>query len=459
MRTHRFLPLLLWGLTLGGGLLTALAATPPHSLQSGADRNVGAPESKAALAGGVRQGKTRTRGQGAKPPAPEAAETGGKGESMAPAGTRKHAEGIIGYNLAFSPQPREESGKPSAYLLAAGRANGTVALYLVRTAKTPDAGKDGKKAPAETVEVVAVPGQPVLDARGDERFKQGDKSNADLTTLGVAFNAEGNLLAAAFANGAVAIWEFKNGRFAPPNIIKAAKPANPANPANSAYAVAFQPKAQKDDPDLLAVAYKEGQVKLLDARTKEVSSYSYEHKNGKTVYNLAFDPMGEWLASGGADHQLVLATVRDEVSFKLLEGHKEQINWLTFGGPAGRWLVTAGNDAIILWEYREKHKFTPLKRDETSQAVANAVAFANATDSKPPFFLAAGYEDGVLALFKFEKGEAPAHYARLTVKCSNKAIWAVAFSHDNRLMACTDNEAIRVWKVGDLEKGSFQKAP
>lgn len=130
----------------------------------------------------------------------------------------------------------------------------------------------------------------------------------------------------------------------------------------------------KADPDLFAVGYEDGSIRLWDSKISTVMVHLNGHRSAITT--LAFDKSGARLASGSKDTDLMVwDLVRETGEFKL-RGHKDQITGLQFLEPDARqevgedgeivmsgtagssqgFLLTTGKDALIkVWDLLSQH--------------------------------------------------------------------------------------------------------
>lgn len=128
------------------------------------------------------------------------------------------------------------------------------------------------------------------------------------------------------------------------------------------------------DPDVFAVGYDDGSIRLWDSKIATVIVNFNGHKSAIT--QLAFDKSGVRLASGSRDTDIIVWDLVAEVGQYKLRGHKDQITGLKFvepdskvqdeeqaqaltvpgdGGPEG-FLLTTGKDSLLkLWDLSSKH--------------------------------------------------------------------------------------------------------
>ncbi|KAH7399488.1 WD40-repeat-containing domain protein [Pyrenochaeta sp. MPI-SDFR-AT-0127] len=126
------------------------------------------------------------------------------------------------------------------------------------------------------------------------------------------------------------------------------------------------------DPDVFAVGYADGSIRLWDARTSTVVISFNGHKSAVTV--LAFDQSGVRLASGAKDTDIVVWDLVSETGLFKLRGHKGQITGLRFIHPANApeangeddvevdmdadqaFLLSTSKDALIkIWDVSTQH--------------------------------------------------------------------------------------------------------
>ncbi|KAK3311146.1 uncharacterized protein B0T15DRAFT_63796 [Chaetomium strumarium] len=131
----------------------------------------------------------------------------------------------------------------------------------------------------------------------------------------------------------------------------------------------------RTDPDVFAVGYEDGSIRIWDSKiATSVVSFN-GHKSAITT--LAFDKTGVRLASGAKDTDVIIWDLVAEVGQYKLRGHKDQITGLHFIEPdpivqgdgeeeqalmavdteaSEGFLLTTGKDALIkLWDLTSRH--------------------------------------------------------------------------------------------------------
>ncbi|EAA34479.1 WD40 repeat-like protein [Neurospora crassa] len=131
----------------------------------------------------------------------------------------------------------------------------------------------------------------------------------------------------------------------------------------------------KTDPDVFAVGYEDGSIRLWDSKISTTIVSFNGHKSAITI--LAFDKSGVRLASGAKDTDVIVWDLVAEVGQYKLRGHKDQITGLRFIEPEPQipeggddeeqamvldneategFLLTTGKDALIkLWDLSSRH--------------------------------------------------------------------------------------------------------
>ncbi|SPN96866.1 probable DIP2 - Dom34p-interacting protein [Cephalotrichum gorgonifer] len=131
----------------------------------------------------------------------------------------------------------------------------------------------------------------------------------------------------------------------------------------------------KADPDIYAVGYEDGSIRLWDSKIGTTILNFNGHRSAVTV--VAFDKSGARLASGSKDTDIIIWDLIAEVGQYKLRGHKDQVTGLRFVEPdavvvgeeensdtmvvdtdteADGFLLTTGKDSLIkLWDLSSRH--------------------------------------------------------------------------------------------------------
>lgn len=179
-----------------------------------------------------------------------------------------------------------------------------------------------------------------------------DKSNIEPYNFGysVNFNPKRSIIAAAFQDGNVRLWNLNKHEDDKPIIL-----GNPQERHTAALRVVrFNPQLKEDD--LLASAGEDGKIKLWKIHstnlTKLITTID-AHK--RTIVGLAFSPDGKIIGSASEDGSINLWSVEQaiqggELKPKTLRGHDKAVNRLEFS-PDGKAIVSTSDDGTVrLWQ-------------------------------------------------------------------------------------------------------------
>lgn len=130
----------------------------------------------------------------------------------------------------------------------------------------------------------------------------------------------------------------------------------------------------KADPDIFAVGYEDGSIRLWDSKIGATILNFNGHRSAITV--LSFDKSGARLASGSKDTDIIVWDLIAEVGQYKLRGHKDQVTGVRFVEPdpvvvdeespdtmavdteteTEGFLITTGKDSLIkLWDLSSRH--------------------------------------------------------------------------------------------------------
>jgi len=130
----------------------------------------------------------------------------------------------------------------------------------------------------------------------------------------------------------------------------------------------------KTDPDVFAVGYEDGSIRLWDGRIATILVSFNGHRSAITT--LAFDESGVRLASGSKDTDVIMWDLVAETGLFKLRGHTDQVTGLRFveprfdipdeesaqamvvdgDGSGDGFLLTTGKDGVIkLWDLSSRH--------------------------------------------------------------------------------------------------------
>jgi WD40 repeat protein len=191
---------------------------------------------------------------------------------------------------------------------------------------SPDGTRFVTEGPEETGEI------DIRNAETGESMLKFTGHDSDVN--GVAFSADGSMLATTGDDGAVKVWDPKSGR----------ELGSVQGPPGPALGPSFSP-----DGSLAAAAWlEEGTVRVWDVAT---SRTVHEIDAGPGPFRTAFSPDGKRLAIAGLDSELgVVVDVRSGEELFSLEGHEGGIHDVDWS-PDGRSIATSSFDATVgIWD-------------------------------------------------------------------------------------------------------------
>ena len=197
----------------------------------------------------------------------------------------------------------------------------------------------------------------------------------------------------------------------------------------------------KTDPDVFAVGYEDGSIRLWDSKISTVIVNFNGHKSAIT--KLSFDRSGVRLASGSKDTDIIIWDLVAEVGQFKLRGHKDQVTGLCFVEPEARvqneeesgamvvdgdssssdgFLLTTGKDSLLkLWDLSSRHCI------ETHISQTNGECWALGLSPDLSGCITAG-NDGELKVWSMDVEGLAASLGRVDVAASAK------FLHDRGIL-------------------------
>jgi len=232
--------------------------------------------------------------------------------------------------------------------------------------------------------------------------------------VAIVFNADGSLLANAFRDGSVQVW-------------------NPqTRELQREIRVEGIPSALAIVDDLILVGTVTGEVMAWSLSTGELA---YRFKAQASALAMSFDPSNATFSTTGQDSRVRIWQTKDGKEVAALD-HPGPVQWAAYS-PDGAILVTGGADSIVhLWD--AKHYWLLGRLD--AGADVNFVTFA--ADSQ--ILITAG-ADGQLKTWDTRENELVSGSTP-----HGGAVWSATFTPDGKQVASFGNDRkIRLWNTDD----------
>ena len=280
---------------------------------------------------------------------------------------------------------------------------------------------------AMTTSLMELPSNGILVS---DRFKYGVR--------GVAFSQDGRLLAAAYSDGHVRLWNLATKQ------VLDVLPADTGS-GGGVNGVAFSP-----DGNLLATADADGTVRLWNPATGQPVGAPMQADIGYAVNGVAFSPDGNLLASADADGTVRLwnPATGQPVGAPMQADIGYAVNGVAFS-PDGELLAAAYGDGYVsLWNPVTGQAVGALLADPGRGGRVNGVAF-----SPDGELLAAAAEHGTVPVWSLATGR-PLRGLPPTYTVTGSGVNAVAFSPDGKLLATAgEHGTVQIWNLAGQEVG------
>ena len=180
------------------------------------------------------------------------------------------------------------------------------------------------------------------------------------------------------------------------------------------------------DPDIYAVGYEDGSIRVWDSRIATVIISFNGHKSAVTT--LAFDKNGVRLASGAKDTDIIVWDLVAEVGLFKLRGHKDQVTGLHY------FYISGQNSAV---------------NGDTNSNGVHTNGYAQDDEKHPGFLISTG-KDALIKLW--DTGSQ--HCIETHVAQTNGECWSMGVSADQSGIVTAGNDGeLKVWSIDLISLG------
>ena len=351
---------------------------------------------------------------------------------------RPVAAGLYGVeSLAFS------SSEP---LLAAGHADGTVAIFDVETWQEVDriqspyiarANAVGFSKDGQILGVAGDDGKSVLWERRDGDWKVHDVLNGPTGKVtGLTFSPTESLVASAHFDGSVIVSDYSD--------TSALALAPPVELGSSASSVALDRTGT-----LLAAGHGDGRIRIFAEDLEGWKEEPLAPSQGvSAVSSLAFSLNQPLLATGDELGAITLWTKAGQTwqpGLVLTDEAAVSVRSLALDSDAP--LLAAGYDdgRVVLWDLQTPGLATPLPVQTATGQPVGALAF-----SMTGRRLAAGYHDGALRMWNLDDWRQPSEVALDASGAAHSGpVKGLVFGEGGELVSGSEDRTIRLWNLAD----------
>jgi WD40 repeat protein len=253
----------------------------------------------------------------------------------------------------------------------------------------------------------------------------------------VAFSPDGKMLAAAAeelgtTDLPLKLWEVKNNSYHRVSLTD----SNGCITGRGIQGVTFSPS----QPILATSGGYNTNIGLWDLRTMKCSQVVI-HPNDKCVWDVAFSPDGQYLASVGDDRNVSFGKFSDVAAggklSKLYE-HTQGV-WGVGFSPVQPLLASASVDRFVkVWNLETNVEFRFPEKDDTT----HTAGIVDVTFDPRGVWLASASENNLVTLWNLATRKS------LALKLHAGPVWSVSFSNDGKWLAsCALDGRIQVWDM------------
>lgn len=255
----------------------------------------------------------------------------------------------------------------------------------------------------------------------------------------MAFSPDGQLIATAFGDGTVQLWEAKGGNPGKPLKI------NDAGSSKPAQALAFSA-----DSKYLAAGYNDGIAVMWNVESYSKTTLQADSQGrGKEIASIEFSPTKNLLAAGAADGTVMIWNLENkDARPNTIQAHNKSITKIAFS-PDGKTLASSSDDkTVLLWDINNDNLESRARLSHNEVVISMAFSADStilATGTRGPKNLG-----GTVNLWDLSNEVKASPWKTQRI---DRDVTSVAYSANGKLLAIGEgNGELLTWDVSDMKQ-------
>ncbi len=201
--------------------------------------------------------------------------------------------------------------------------------------------------------------------------------------------------------------------------------------------------AKYDDLDLKKVAFHDCNLQASTFERAKIYEHSFFASSAHTnkINVVAFDPNGEYLASGSDDRTIMVwdTTISNQSPITTLKGHVGTIKAIAFS-PRDRIIASGSDDCSVrLWSIETGKAIGGVLKGH--EGAINSVAFSPNGE-----LLVSGSDDNTICIWNVDKIKNGTEDRKTFVGSHEDSVTQVSFLKTGEILSCSLDDTIRIWK-------------
>jgi len=327
---------------------------------------------------------------------------------------------------------------PDRDRLVAGGADGTLRWWDVATPVPTDVPAAMAASPSGRVLVTGAGGS-LRTWDITDIYHPAALGDRDSLVTAAAFSADGRVLATGDADNAVRLWDMADP--SRPAAIGGPRPGHISTVTTLAFS---------SDSRFLASGSRDAAIRLWVVGNRGLVRRDVLGSFRVAVQSVAFNPVGNTVASGGADGVKLwsIAGSGQAASAGTLGSPSDNYVGSIAFSPDGRLLAVGSRDAVQLWDVMDERSTAAFAPRVVARSGATVASVAISRDGN---LLATGNEDRTIRLWDITDPGDVIEVATLTGHTGT--VRSLAFTPGGVLVAADDGGAARLWDTGSDRVG------